>query len=71
MNRHREPITKPIHPALKKRIILYFLGATLFCSTFVGFSVMHRSQVAKQMKPQGIFSKAGLIKKPLDTDSKK
>ena len=63
MNRNKEPILKPVHPALKRRIILYFIGATIFCSTFVFFSVVQRTQIAKESKQMGIFSKAGIIKK--------
>ena len=68
MKNNLEPIEKPISPELKRRILWYFAFAMIFCSTFVFFAVMSRTQqkMANELKAQGIPEETGIIKKATD-----
>ena len=68
MKNNLEPIEKPISPELKRRILWYFAFAMIFCSTFVFFAVMSRTQqkMANELKTQGIPEETGIIKKATD-----
>ena len=65
MNKKMDPIEKPISPELKRRILWYFAFAMIFCSTFVFFAVMSRTQqkLAMELKKQEISKEAEIIKK--------
>lgn len=69
MNKENTPIEKPISPELKRRILWYFAFAMIFCSTFVFFAVMSRTQqkIANDMKKQDFSSETEILKK---TDGK-
>ena len=68
MKNNLEPIEKPISPELKRRILWYFAFAMIFCSTFVFFAVMSRTQqkMASEVKTQGIPEETEIIKKAID-----
>ena len=65
MKNNLDPIEKPISPELKRRILWYFAFAMIFCSTFVFFAVMSRTQqkMANEMKKQSFPEKTEIIKK--------
>ena len=68
MKNNLEPIEKPISPELKRRILWYFAFAMIFCSTFVFFAVMSRTQqkMANELKTQSIPEETEIIKKDID-----
>ena len=68
MKKNKEEIEKPISPEVRNRILWYFAFAMIFCSTFVFFAVMTRTQqkMAMDMKKQEISPEAEIIKKDAD-----
>lgn len=65
MNNNKQAVEKPVSPELRRRILWYFAFAMIFCSTFIFFAVMSRTQqkMANELEKQSFQEKTEIIKK--------